>query len=234
MTDTDHTDSRRTQREDPNEPSAAPGREPLGRHDRLVELALATIVVVSTLAFAWAGFQGSQWVRERFLLSDEASALGEDAAELTAEAARLEELDVSLILQWLAAIDSDEPETAALTYALMRPVVHVWIAEHEVGRSDEPPAQLLVDDPDYDVNRLRRDAAELGAETDRVGVASRQASRTGARYGGLALVFAISLAAASSASRFAWRRLRLVMVISAGVLLVIGLTATFNTPINLT
>ena len=85
-----------------------------GRRDGLM-MALAAIAMI---AFAWSGFQSAEWVRVRFLRSDVAASLSEDALEISAEADRLEERDIILYVEWLVALDTDAFETAEDVFLL--------------------------------------------------------------------------------------------------------------------
>jgi hypothetical protein len=65
------------------------------------DVALALTAAISTLAFAWSGCESIEWVRDRFLLSDQAAAASQHSLELAAEADRLEERDTILFV-WRA------------------------------------------------------------------------------------------------------------------------------------
>lgn len=79
---------------------------------------LALIAAVSMLAFAWAGFQSPEWIRERFLLSDRAAVASERSLKLAAEADHLEERYTNLFVEWLIAIDAGNPQTADIVFDL--------------------------------------------------------------------------------------------------------------------
>ena len=51
---------------------------------RRSDAALAILASLSMLAFAWSGFQSAEWVRERFLRSDDAAAASEQSLKLAA------------------------------------------------------------------------------------------------------------------------------------------------------
>ena len=92
-------------------------RTRLGRN----ETVLAFLAAAAMLAFASAGFQSAQWVRERFQQSDEASALSEEASSLAAAADRQEERDVLLYLEWRLALAGGSDDIAGGIYDLFRP-----------------------------------------------------------------------------------------------------------------
>lgn len=194
------------------------------------DAALAVIAAVSTLAFAWAGFQSAEWVRERFLLSDESAAASEQALELAAEADRLEERDTILFVEWLVALDSGQTETAAIVFNLFRPPVQEFVRTIDVN-DQGVPTETLFDSGEYDVVRLREQSAALDREAAEKTTASNEASKTAARYGGLGLLFVAVLACSGVATRFG-RRIRRPLIVITGALLTIGLLAMTLTRVS--
>jgi hypothetical protein len=195
------------------------------------DVALALIAAISTLAFAWSGFQSTEWVRDRFLLSDQAAAASQQSLELAAEADRLEERDTILFVEWLVAIDTGNPETAAIVFDLFRPPLQEFVRNVEVDEQGRP-TETIFESVEYDVQDLREQSEALDREAYEQSAASREASRIAARYGGLGLLFAAVLASSGVAARFGSRVRPLLIVVASG-LLTIGLVVMAMTPLSL-
>ena len=208
-----------------------PGDLAQERVERLNDAFLAIIAAAATLCFAWAGYQSAEWVRERFLLSDESAALSEQALEISAEADRLEERDTVLYVEWLIALDAGEEKAAATIFSVFRPEAQAYFNAAPTN-DDGLPAEPPFDDPDYDVNQKRQEAIAVDAESRQLSAESREASQTGARYGGLGLLFAGVLAIAGIASRFNRGRSRTSMMTVAVVLLLFGMFGLLVSPLS--
>lgn len=202
-----------------------------GHDERRNDALLAIIAATATICFAWSGYQSAEWVRERFLLSDESAALSEQALEVSAEADRLEERDAILYVEWLIAVDAGDEDTAATIFSVFRPEAQAYFTTAPTAENGLPAAPTF-DDPAYDVNEMRRQDAELDAESRQLSAESREASQSGARYGGLGLLFAGVLAIAGIASRFEQGRSRASMTAVAVALLLLGLSGLIISPLS--
>jgi hypothetical protein len=192
---------------------------------------MTAFAAVAMIAFAWSGFQSSEWVRARFLRSDVASVLSEDALEISAEADRLEERDIILYVEWLVAVDTEAFETAEDVFLLFRPEVQQHVLEAGFGPDKTPPVPPF-DDPSYDAFEMRSQANDLETESREQNIKSRDASRNAARYGGLGVMFAAVLAAVGIAGRFNGKKSRRTLFSLAAGVLVIGLLYLAFSPVN--
>jgi hypothetical protein len=203
------------------------------RRTRRTDTILAVTAALAMVAFAWAGFQSAEWVRARFLRSDEAATLGESALELSAGADRLEERDTLLYVEWRLALESADDETADVIFGLIRPPLQKYLREAPVDDAGLPLAPPF-DDPNYDVVIKRDAAADLDTEARQQKLQSREASRNGALYGGPGVMFAAALAAVGIASRFNDIWIRRGLTVIAVALLVSGLGVMVLSPLSLT
>jgi hypothetical protein len=192
---------------------------------------MTAFAAIAMIAFAWSGFQSAEWVRERFLRSDLAASLSEDALEQSAEADRLEERDIILYVEWLVAVDTEAFETAEDVFLLFRPDVQQQLLETDFG-PDGTPVVPPFDDPSYDVFEMRSQANDLETESREQIAKSRDASLNAARYGGLGVMFAAVLAAVGIAGRFRGKRSRRILSSLAGGLLMIGLLYLAFSPVS--
>jgi hypothetical protein len=201
-----------------------------GRRRGGLMVALASIAMI---AFAWSGFQSAEWVRERFLRSDVAATLSEDALEISAEADRHEERDVILYVEWFVALDNESPETAEDVFSFFRPQVQRQLLETALD-PDGKPVVAPFDDPSYDLIDMRSQANDLETESREQNAKSIDASRNAARYGGLGVLFAAVLAAVGITGQIHRERSRRVLSSLAGGLLVIGLLYLTFSPVSAT
>lgn len=200
---------------------------------RRSDMALAVLAAAAMVAFAWSGFQSAEWVRERFLRSDDAASLSEESLELSAEADRIEEKDAMLYVEWRVALDGGDLDTAAVIFDLFRPELQAYVGEVPVDDQGLPVAPPF-DDPGYDAEVARVEALDLDAESDEQAEKSRAASENGARYGGLGLVFASVLATVGIASRFDDVWIRRGLTVLAGILFALGGTYLVLSPLSYT
>ncbi len=201
-------------------------------HRRRSDTILAVLAAASMLALAWAGFQSAQWVRERFQRSDESTALSEEAAVLSAEADRLEERDVLLYLEWHLSLADGTDDVAAGIYDLFREEFRAYLEQH----ADDPATLLFdqpFDDPAYDVSAQRVVAAEVEEASKKASRLSRDASKTGARYGGLGVIFAAVLAAVAIATRFHDKWIRRTLTLIAALVFVVGFVYLVASPLSM-
>lgn len=203
------------------------------RASRRSDTALAVRAAAAMIAFAWSGFQSAEWVRERFLRSDSAASLSEQALELSAEADRLQEQDIVLYLEWRVALDGGDTATAEVIFGLFRPPLQSYLAAapvDEVGLPLAPP----FDDPEYGAVKRRVESDRFEAQSANHAEASRRASKNGARYGGLGVLFATVLAAVSIAGRFEELWIRRALIGVALVMLMAGLVYLLLSPLSIT
>ena len=192
---------------------------------------LALIAAVSMLAFAWAGFQSAEWIRERFLLSDRAAVASEQSLKLAAEADRFEERDTNLFVEWLIANDAGNPQTAEIVFDLFRSPLKEFVRTVDVDEQGLP-TESIYESVEYDVLDLREQSPALDRESNEQSSASRKASGIAARYGGLGILFAAALASSGVATRFGLRVRRPLIIVTAG-LLTVGLVAMAITPFTM-
>lgn len=160
----------------------------------------AVFIAVASLALAWSGFQGSEWGRERLEGSDEAAALQEDSAQLTAQAERLEQQDIVLYVQWLGAVEAGDAETADRLFSLFRPELQDYVTGAPTDE-DGVPLEAPFKSEDYDPAGKRAEAARVEADRQEKADQARKASATLARYGGMGVLFAVALVVSGIAGR---------------------------------
>jgi hypothetical protein len=199
----------------------------LSRLLRRTDVVLAVLAAVATVGFAWCGYQSSSWVRERFERADTASDLGADAIGVESEADRIEQVDVLLYAQWVAAIEDGDTELAESLFGLFRPEVRAL-----VGTVDQPPSTDPFGAEDYSARTRRGEARELEQRARALTRDAADASAAAARYSGIAVTFTAVLAATGIAIRFQNARVRRTFVVITSVLSLVAIVLVALSPIR--
>ena len=202
---------------------------PLDR-ERTATRSHVVLVALASLALAWAGFQASEWTRERLDASDESAALREESNQLNARADRLEQQDTMLYVQYLLAAEAGRQEEAAELFDLLRPELQAYVQSAPTNDNGVPLSPPF-DSPGYDAQVIRQESERVRAERQDVDGRGAEASRNVARYGARGVFFAVSLVVAGISSRFEdpYRR---VLHVLARTLLAIGLVLLVLTPMS--
>lgn len=202
---------------------------PLDR-ERTATRSHVVLVALASLALAWAGFQASEWTRERLDASDESAALREESNQLNARADRLEQQDTMLYVQYLLAAEAGRQEEAAELFDLLRPELQAYVRSAPTNDNGVPLSPPF-DSPGYDAQEIRQESERVREERQDVDGRGAEASRNVARYGAMGVFFAVSLVVAGISSRFEdpYRR---VLHVLARTLLAIGLVLLVLTPMS--
>jgi hypothetical protein len=203
--------------------------DPWERRQRILETTTTVILSLAAVATAWATFQASQWSqRENNALSD-SSVSRSKAIEATSQAARTEQLDTTIWLQWLAAFRAGDRAQANFLRDRFRPGLlqaqKAWVAKAVVapdGRVISAPTGTPFTEKQYAVPEAAR-ADALTAEADNKLTESQDASDMSVSYVLVALVFALVLFFAGIATKFRNPKLQTALVALALAFGVFGL-----------
>src|SRR5215831_9757296 len=182
--------------------------DPWERRQRVVDTTATVILSIAAVGTAWATFQASQWSgRENDSLSA-SSALRSKAVQATSQAARTEQLDTTIWLQWLAAFRAGDTAQARFLRERFRPGLlkahNVWVAKAVVapdGKLISAPAGTPFTEPQYVVPDTAR-ADGLAAEAEHQVAVSQHAANMNTKYVIVALLFALVLFFAGIATKF--------------------------------
>lgn len=188
------------------------------------------LVALASLALAWAGFQASEWARERLDASDESAALREESNQLSARADRLEQQDTVLYVQYVLAVEAGQQEESAELFDLLRPELQAYVRSAPTDDNGVPLSPPF-DSPGYDAQVIRQESERVRGDRQEVDGRGAEASRNVARYGAMGVFFAVSLVVAGIASRFE-DPYRWVLHVLARTLLAIGLVFLVLTPMS--
>jgi hypothetical protein len=203
--------------------------DPWERRQRVVDTTATVILSIAAVGTAWATFQASQWSgRENDSLSA-SSASRSKAIQATSQAARTEQLDTTIWLQWLAAFRAGDTAQAKFLRERFRPGLlkahKVWVARAVVapdGKLISAPAGTPFTEPQYSVPDASR-ADSLTEEAEQQLATSQDASSRSTRYVLIAVVLALVLFFAGIATKFRNPKLQTALIALALIFGVFGL-----------
>ena len=202
--------------------------DPWERRQRVVDTTATVILSIAAVGTAWATFQATQWSgRENDSLSA-SSASRSKAIQATSQAARTEQLDTTIWLQWLAAFRAGDTAQARFLRDRFRPGLlkahNVWVAKAVVasdGKLISAPAGTPFTEPQYVVPDAAR-ADSLTEEAEQQLATSQDASTRSTRYVLIAVVLALVLFFAGIATKFRNPKLQTALIALALIFGVFG------------
>jgi len=189
--------------------------------ERLLELVVTVLLAWAALASAWSAYQASRFSGAQGDANNAASALRIESAKAESRSGQLELVDTIAFQQWLAAVAARNAKLAAFTEKQFRdefrPAFRAWLALDPLNHPDAPRTPFTM--KEYKVAAQER-ANALAAEAEtRAGEGGKQGS-TGDRYVLAVVLFAAGLFLLAIQTRIGEFRLRLGLVVVAGVLVV--------------
>lgn len=215
---------------DPADAAVAPVK---ARRSWLV-VASALLLATATLSVAWATFQSTQWVKQRWARSDQSTDLARVASLIRSEASASRDADQSTFRLWIAARLRGEGTAARALYSLFREqtqrLVSAWLETSPI-RVDGSLKSSPFESPTYDVRRDLERVPEIDAESVRARLSSVDAARTAANYAFLIVGFASVLMLLGLANLFGQTG-REVIVVVATVIMVVGVAWLITLPVE--
>jgi hypothetical protein len=195
-----------------------PGEAVTGR-ERILEIAAALVMSLATLGIAWSGYQAARWSgsqSEHYTEASAARSVANREASLVNEQ-RIQ--DVTTFDRWLEQTVAGNAELAALSERQFRdefrPAFAAWLAQDPFHRADAIPTPWRM--PEYRLELAERgDRLEAHAAVEFA--AGKEATKHADAYVFATVFFAAVLFFAGMSLRFAWFRMR-VIVLGIGVVL---------------
>ncbi|MDZ7733282.1 MAG: hypothetical protein U5R31_09335 [Acidimicrobiia bacterium] len=211
-------------------PTRPDGTPILSEFERRVELIAAILLSIATVATAWSAFQATKWGGVMAIEFSNANAARTEATAASDAAGQFVGIDVQLFTQWLNAYEDGNQELAQVYERRFRedfkPAFEAWWAmdPFENPESTQVPFQM----EEYHLPEEQQ-AIELTAEADEASEAARVANQRGDNYVLTTVLFASVLFFAGVSGKFNARRAKIItLVMASGILVIgIGLIATF-------
>lgn len=178
------------------------------RRSRL-EVCLAIVMSLATLASTWCGFQATLWGSAQGKKENAADIAGRKAAEDTIVAMQIRTFDgIEILALWDAMRRQDE-EAREILSARLRPELAAAVkASIAAGVLHDPTVAGPLQRPEYSLAE-ERSAQKLRADEERLDNEARDAGRHSGAYVMLTLVFASVLFFGGVATSFSARGVRM-------------------------
>lgn len=189
--------------------------------ERFLELAVTVLLAWAALASAWSAYQASRFSGAQGDANNAASALRIESAKAESRAGQLELVDTIAFQQWVTAKAAGNAKLAAFTEKRFReefrPAFKAWLALDSLHNPDAPRTPFTM--KEYKVSAQKR-ADALAAEAETHTADASKKSSTGDKYVLAVVLFAAGLFLLGIQTRMGEFRLRLSLVVVAGVLVV--------------
>jgi hypothetical protein len=202
--------------------------DPWERRLRIVEATTAIILALAAIGTAWATFQASQWSSEESDAIAASSVARSNAIKATSHAARTEQLDTTIWLQWLSAFRAGDTAQARFLRERFRPGLlrahNVWVAKAVVapdGKVISAPTGTPFTEPEYVIPDAAR-ADALSAQAERQLADSRHAASRSTKYVLVVVLLALVLFFAGIATKFRNPKIQAALVALALITCVFG------------
>lgn len=174
-----------------------------------LELAIAVILSLATLASTWCGYQSKQWGGVQGSKQAAADTAERQAAEDTIVGLQLRTFDGIELLSYWSALRQKDTQTMETIIARMRPALRKAVeASIAAGVLTNPEVAGPLKRPEYvlaeeqDARRLRDEAVQLNSD-------ARKAGETAGEYVVLTLMFASVLFFGGITGTFTAKRVRI-------------------------
>jgi len=201
--------------------------DPWERRQRILETTTTVILSIAAVGTAWATFQTTQWASKENDAVSASSAARSKGIEATSHAARTEQLDTTIWLQWLSAYRAGDTAQARFLRDRFRPGLlraqKIWVAKAVVahGKLISAPAGTPFTERQYVIPDAGR-ANAFSKEAEDQLAASQHASSMSTKYVVVALVLALVLFFAGMATKFRNPKLQATLVALALIFGVFG------------
>lgn len=206
------------------------------KYDRLepfVEFLATILLAVTTLAVAWSGYQSARWGGVQSTKFSQAGALRTESVRASNTAGQLTQIDIGLFTNWINAYANDNQVLVEFYEERFReefkPAFEAWLTTDPKDNPEAPPSPFVM--PEYSVS-FAEEAARLEQEAAKTFEEGSEANQTSDDYILNTVLLASVLFLSGIYSRFKAIRGRLVLILFALLILVIGLINIAIYPVN--
>jgi hypothetical protein len=200
--------------------------------DLWVDVASVILISAATVLTAWCGYEAARWTAIQTRQYNEASAQKVAAAVASGRANTLEIVDVTMFLQYVAAVAAGRTDEEAFIYRRFRPemrgAVDAWLATKPRKNPDAPSSPFAM--PQYHL-LTGTEAARLNALSAASFETASNANELGDAYVRLTVIFAAVSFLAGISTKFRFPSHIVVVVAGFGVL-IFGLIRMIELPIR--
>jgi hypothetical protein len=208
----------------------APARQKLTY--RWFQVVTAIMLGIVAVALAWSGYEATRWSGEQSIRYSQANALRVESIRNSNLAGQVMLFDSNLFSDWLNAYSHGDTKLADLYEKRFRPefrpAFEAWLATNPFNNPHAPPGPLIM--PQYKVN-LSEKAGQLAIEAEKNFVKGQEANEQGDAYVLNTIFLTSALFLTAIAKRFDWNSFRVVMLVFALNMLLLGVYHLITYPI---
>jgi hypothetical protein len=198
-----------------------------------LDIASAILLSVAALASSWAGYQSKRWSGVQSSSYNTSSTLWVQSSRFVTLAYLYRSLDLELFVEWLNAYKDGDKERARFFEQRFRPefrpAFEAWMASRPLENPAAPNSPFVL--PEYRLELSNR-ASELEQEASVASARGQTASQLGDDYVLSTVIFSAALFFTGIAAHFSKFRVRVVLLIIAGVMVLVGLAQLATYPIR--
>jgi len=198
-----------------------------------LDIASAILLSVAALASSWAGYQSKRWSGVQSASYNTASTRWVQSARIATFACLYRSVDLELFIEWLNAYKDGDKERARFFEQRFRPefrpAFDAWIASRPLANAAAPSSPFVL--PEYRQEFSDR-AAQLEQEAGTASDHAQAANQQGDDYVLTTVIFSATLFFTGIAAHFSKFRVRVALLIIAGVMAVVGLVQLATYPVR--
>jgi len=196
-----------------------------------IELSLAVILSLATLASTWCGYQSRLWGNAQSTAQAASDTAERQAAEDTIVGLQLRTFDAIAMTEYWSAMRQKDTESQAAILVRLRPQLRRAIeASIAAGVLHDPTVPGPLHRPEYILTE-EQDAKRLREEAGNLKTAAREAGREAGAYVTLTLMFASVLFFGGITGTFTSRRVRTGLGCVALVLFIVTIVILAGLPV---
>jgi hypothetical protein len=201
--------------------------------DNTVEIVIAVMLAVATVATAWSGYQASRWGGVQSTKYSQAGALRVESVRASNEAGQLTQIDIGLFTNWINAFAEDNNELVDFYESRFRdefnPAFNAWLLTNPETNPDSPKSPFNM--PEYRVTKAV-EADKLEQEAASTFNDGKEANQQSDDYILNTVFLASVLFLSGIASKINWRPARISLVMLGILMLAVGLINVIRYPVT--
>ncbi len=197
------------------------------------ELLVTVLLVVAALGTSWSSYQATRWNGEQAAAAGRTNALRIEAARAQGLSQAETQVDVATFIAWAEADRRGDGEVADFFVKRFRdefrPAYDAWMATKPFANPEAPPTPFAMDE--YHV-ASRDEAERIDAAAEVSAAEVRQNIQRSSNYVLTVVLYAVVLFFAGMSTRLTTRRLRWVMTLAGGAVLIAALAWIATFPVS--
>jgi|SRR5271163_2286904 len=130
----------------------------LPKFEKSLEIVATLLLAFATVGSAWSAYQAKRWGGVQMFRMVAANGARSEAVRLSDKASQLTSIDVSMFLQYAAAVSSHQQQLSDFILQRFRPemkvAVDAWLATHPLKNPDAPPSPFAM--KEYSLSTLKQ------------------------------------------------------------------------------